>query len=119
VSFVLNKLDGLRSLVFEQLFYHFADTVLLDQALGRWEFFELDNGGFYWMQADPRPLRVVSLSGHVDTMMNGEAAGILVTLLTLRHYSASSGSDNAIRCASALEVYARTLEEWSYIERCL
>ncbi len=67
----------------ERLIYAWARILCPDYGGGFWQFYTLDNGGFYVALDTSKPMRVAVDGNGYDGTMSADAAGIVITLFVL------------------------------------
>ena len=82
----LARYFGLRALTVENAVYDFMGQMAPDYQGGYWQFYELDNGGFY-MATEGSSYRFSVEGNGYQGMLSAEAAGITVCLFAYSHLS--------------------------------
>ncbi len=82
----LGRFFGLRALTFEDAVYGFMRQFASEYTGGYWQFYELDNGGFY-MAPEGGPFRFAIGTNGFEGTLSADAAGITVCLFAYSHLS--------------------------------
>ena len=82
----LGRFFGLHALTFENAVYDFLRRFAPEYTGGYWQFYELDNGGFY-MAPEGDTFRFSVESNGCQGTLSADAAGITVCLFAYSHLS--------------------------------
>ena len=74
---------GRHMLTFEDSIYAFARVLCPEYDGGYWNFWELDNGGFFMSPRGDEPLLLRCSGNYYEGRMSPQAAGIVITLFAL------------------------------------
>lgn len=83
---------------FEPFVYHITKTIASEYNGGYWDFYALNNGGFYMAPDSNRTFQVICENGF-EGMLSGDALGITVCLYAYSHLSFSDNQELAEICA--------------------
>ncbi len=86
LAFLPSKL-GILAARFESIAFSFMDDFWSEYNGGYWEFFNLDNGGFYLQLQTDLPLLKMGFPNLYENALSPEVAGIVITLYALSHLS--------------------------------
>lgn len=79
----LTRYFGARATQFEMCVYTLMDNFCPDYAGGYWDFYSLDNGGFFMSVSMDHRLRINNSMNGFDDRMSPEAASIGVNLIAI------------------------------------
>ncbi len=79
----LHKMTGNQFLRFEGLAYNLADNFSENYNGGYWDFYALDNGGFFMALDKKDTYRFVNAMNYTDIELDGVAFGAVITLFAL------------------------------------
>ncbi len=83
--------------ILEPLIYNFTDKMAEDYRGGYWDFYTLNNGGFY-MAPDPDRMFHVTCENLFEGELSGDALGITVCLYAYSHLSFAGVPELADAC---------------------
>lgn len=117
----LPKHLGLRNLMRGQnLFMDYMDRLSpLDYGGGFWEFYELNNGGWYTAPRGEQRYRMQWLGNHYEGEMSADAAGITASLFAICELANTSREDKLIEAYHRLREYAVQHAEWEEIYQAI
>lgn len=79
----LTQYFGVRAVQFEMCVFTLMDRYCPDYAGGYWDFYSLDNGGFFMSLSDNSRLRIMNMDNGFGGRMSPEAASIGVNLIAI------------------------------------
>lgn len=99
LGFLHDMLPGAVALPFEQRAYTFLSEFARDYTGGYWDFYRLDNGGFYMAPLFPARMQVRVHTNGYEGQLSNDAAGIMACLFSLNQLSWTLKTDDSIRLA--------------------
>ena len=101
----LPKHVGLYMTRFETLVYDWMSRLDNDYNGGYWEFYELDNGGFFLAPSEERDYKLCSINNNEEVVSN-IAAGITITLFALNSLMVIDNISDSMQSQLADKHYA-------------
>lgn len=92
-DFLPEHLGLLPSLRFESQVYSTASQFAREYGGGMWEFFELDNGGFYMAPSDDKTFQFANEMNSSDVQLSPDALGIVCCMYALSLLSFGPGGE--------------------------
>lgn len=84
---------GVRNILFfENMVYSYMDRASSDYGGGSWDFYDLDNGGFYMAPDHDGPFAMSWEDNFFEGDMTPDAAGVAITLMALGHLAFDSSA---------------------------
>jgi len=98
-------------IVYEQLVYHYLESICAQYNGGSWEFYELSNGGRYMAPRGQRKLELIVPGNYFRGHVSCDAAGIIASLHALSVAAFNTELDDIIESFHRLRDYALNHDE--------
>lgn len=92
----LPKHAGIECIRFESMTYNIMENICENYTGAYWEFYELDNHGFYMAPQLTKTMNIFVHSNGFEGILTNDAAGIVSTIYSLNHLACLSESEQII-----------------------